>query len=55
VIVAGHDPYAHRGYTDIAKPLLRRDGRSGCIDWTTKETKLYADELVAADDHDHPV
>ncbi len=47
VIVAGKDPYSHRGYADIAKPLLRRDGRTGCIDWTTREKLPYSDEAQA--------
>ena len=44
VIVAGKDPYSYRGYADIAQPLLRRDGRTGCVDWVTKEQLVYADE-----------
>ncbi len=46
IVVAGRDPYAHHGYPDIATPLLRRDGRSGCINWTNRQQKnLYADEV----------
>ncbi|BET66941.1 hypothetical protein ASA1KI_18590 [Opitutales bacterium ASA1] len=44
VVVAGVDPYAHHGYADVSRPLLRRDGRSGCVDWTTNEPLPYDDE-----------
>ncbi|MCF3649901.1 phytanoyl-CoA dioxygenase family protein [Synoicihabitans lomoniglobus] len=33
-MVAGVDPYAHRGYEKITQPMLRPDGRSGCISWS---------------------
>lgn len=46
VVVAGTDPYAHRGYTDETKTFLRADGKSGCVDWTTSMPKRYADEVV---------
>lgn len=42
VIVAGEDPYKHHGYTNIAEALLRPDGRSGCINWTSGEKREYA-------------
>ena len=45
VIVAGEDPYSHHGYTQIAEPLLRPDGRSGCINWTDGKVKDYADTV----------
>jgi len=44
VIVAGKDPYSYRGYADLAKPLLRSDGRSGCVDWVTREKRNYRTE-----------
>ena len=38
-------PFAYRGYTDIAKPLLRGDGRSGCVSWSVANNKhFYSDE-----------
>ena len=33
MIVAGVDPYAHHGYEDIQKPLLRPSGEGGCDKW----------------------
>lgn len=49
VVVAGQDPYAHHGYPDLARPLLRNDGRSGCMSWTKQNQRnLYADELPSA-------
>lgn len=48
VIVAGVDPYAYKGYSEIAKPLLRRDGRTGCVDWTSGAPNVYSDEQPAA-------
>lgn len=45
VIVAGTDPFAHRGYEDIARPHLRLDGRSGCVSWSTdRHAFRYPDE-----------
>lgn len=45
VIVAGTDPFAHRGYADIAKPYVRADGRSGCVSWSDDQHAfLYPDE-----------
>lgn len=41
VIVAGQDPYQHHGYTNTAEPLLRPDGRTGCVDWTDGKVKEY--------------
>lgn len=32
-IVAGTDPYAHRGYENKAKPHVRPSGEGGCVDW----------------------
>jgi hypothetical protein len=38
MIVAGVDPYAHHGYEDIQKPLVRPSGEGGCDKWGgTKE------------------
>ena len=48
VIVAGEDPYAHHGYTDIARPLIRPDGRSGCVNWTNGESRDYHDAPAEA-------
>lgn len=46
VVVAGEDPFAYRGYADIAKPMLRTDGRSGCVSWSVANNRhLYADEV----------
>ncbi len=50
VIIAGRDPYAHHGYTDVTRPLLRRDGRTGCVNWTTNEKLPYQDEAGAETD-----
>lgn len=45
VIVAGTDPFAHRGYADIAKPHVRKDGKTGCVSWSTDQhVFLYPDE-----------
>jgi phytanoyl-CoA hydroxylase len=30
VLVAGRDPYAYKGFTDVAKPHVRPDGEGGC-------------------------
>lgn len=50
VVVAGKDPYAHRGVRDIAQPMLRRDGRSGCVSWSKPNGRnLYADEVAATE------
>lgn len=47
VVVAGKDPYAHRGYQEIARPLLRADGRTGCVSWSIANNRhLYADEAA---------
>lgn len=47
VIVAGRDPFAHKGYADIARPFLRTDGRSGCVSWSVANQKhLYPDEVA---------
>lgn len=42
VMVAGEDPYAHHGYTNIAQPSIRPDGRSGCVDWVKGDKRDYA-------------
>jgi ectoine hydroxylase-related dioxygenase (phytanoyl-CoA dioxygenase family) len=33
IIVAGKDPYAHRGYEEIHKPSVRPSGQGGCDKW----------------------
>ncbi|MCC6416031.1 MAG: phytanoyl-CoA dioxygenase family protein [Opitutaceae bacterium] len=33
IIVAGHDPYAHRGYEQIHTPSVRPSGQGGCDKW----------------------
>jgi phytanoyl-CoA hydroxylase len=43
VIVAGQDPYSHHGYATFAEPMLRPDGRSGCVNWTDGKVKEYED------------
>ena len=45
VMVAGADPYAHRGYASIAEPMIRPDGRSGCVTWGVEgEKRVYHDD-----------
>ena len=44
VVVAGEDPYAHRGYSDDHEVILRPDGRTGCMDWGASEKRVYQDE-----------
>ena len=29
-MVAGNDPYAYKGLTDVARPGVRRDREGGC-------------------------
>ncbi|MGH8017221.1 MAG: hypothetical protein ACREIA_02875 [Opitutaceae bacterium] len=41
-----------RGSIDDAEPLLRRDGRSGCVDWATREKLPYSDEAAPGHDAD---
>lgn len=43
VVVAGTDPYAHRGYTNEREVILRPDGRTGCVDWGASEHRVYRD------------
>ena len=43
IIVAGHDPYAYRGYEDIQKPAVRPSSRGGC-DPLGGQEKLYSDQ-----------
>lgn len=31
MMVAGEDPHAHRGYSEIFRPMVRPDGRGGCV------------------------
>jgi phytanoyl-CoA hydroxylase len=44
VVVAGQDPYAHHGYTDLVKTFLRQDGKSGCVDWASGTPNAYEDD-----------
>lgn len=43
-IIAGTDRYAHHGYTNTNEPVLRPDGRSGCMDWGKSEHRVYRNE-----------
>jgi hypothetical protein len=47
VMVAGRDPYAYKGTTDLARAFVRSDGRGGCTDWTDAE-QLKAKRLAEA-------
>ena len=31
VMVAGTDPYAYKGTTDVMRPHVRPDGQGGCV------------------------
>jgi hypothetical protein len=42
VMVAGEDPYAYKGITDLARAFVRSDGKGGCADWTDEEQKKKA-------------
>ena len=46
IIVAGHDPYAYRGYEEIHTPSVRPTGEGGCDRWGGGNRK-YADEAKA--------
>ena len=37
VLVAGRDPYAYKGTTDLFRPHLRPSGKGGCLDQAPKE------------------
>lgn len=37
VLVAGKDPYAHRGITEKAKASIRPSGDGGCEAWGVKK------------------
>lgn len=41
VMVAGTDPYAWKGITNIAKPHLRPSGNGGCVNWVTQEKLTF--------------
>jgi ectoine hydroxylase-related dioxygenase (phytanoyl-CoA dioxygenase family) len=41
VMVAGTDPYAWKGTENLAKPHVRPSGDGGCVNWTTKEPRVY--------------
>ncbi len=43
VMIAGRDPYAHKGLADIAKASVRGSGKGGCVDWATKKELAYED------------
>lgn len=42
VMVAGKDPFAHKGVADIARAFVRSDGQGGCADWNDDEQKKKA-------------
>lgn len=44
VLVAGTDPYAHKGTVDLAKACVRPDGEGGCADWNNETQKKLAAE-----------
>lgn len=46
IIVAGKDPYAYRGYTNIQTPSVRPSGQGGCDKWGGAGRK-YQDEPPA--------
>ncbi len=35
ILVAGVDPYAYRGISDVMQPHVRPDGKGGCQDWSS--------------------
>lgn len=39
IIVAGKDPYAWKGYTDVQKPSVRPSGEGGCDKWGGADKK----------------
>ena len=46
IVVAGKDPYAFKGLTDIQKPSVRPSGQGGCDKWGGQGRK-YQDEGAA--------
>lgn len=46
IVVAGKDPYAHRGLADIQRPSVRPSGQGGCDKWGGQGRK-YQDEAKA--------
>jgi ectoine hydroxylase-related dioxygenase (phytanoyl-CoA dioxygenase family) len=44
VLVSGTDPYAYKGFEEIAKAYMRRDNEGGCVDWNDDEQKAMAEE-----------
>ncbi len=48
VMVAGEDPFAYKGLTDIAKAFVRSDGMGGCADWNDDEQKKKAADHARA-------
>lgn len=47
VMVAGTDPYAYKGTTDIAKAWVRPAGEGGCADWNSDTQKKLAADYAA--------
>lgn len=47
VLVAGEDPYAWKGVTDVAGAFVRADGEGGCADWNDETQKQLAAEAAA--------
>lgn len=48
VLVAGEDPYAWKGTTEVAAPHVRAAGDGGCADWTDEgraQSKALADQV----------
>ncbi len=41
IMVAGEDPYAERGYENLASAYIRESGNGGCVNWSTKEPLVY--------------
>ena len=42
VMIAGRDPYAHEGITDLAKPSVRPSGEGGCESWQDNRKRKVA-------------
>ncbi len=47
IIVAGQDPYAWKGYSDLNRPSVRPSGQGGCAKWGGESLK-YKDEVAGA-------
>ena len=48
VVVAGRDPYAWKGTTDVHRPSVRPSGQGGCGKWGGDQHR-YRDETAGAD------